>query len=236
MRHARNIFRLFALAGVLGVVAWGCSTQSPTAPNQVPPPPPGPPGQAYAIALGSNPSGIAVDPDSTGTENTAMVVTVSPAPPNETTILVETNIGQFDPTFPVRAIGLALVNGKAFFTLWAGSPVQRGIATVRATLAGSQGALDVPIDFLFADFNCNNPEMNESVNFINTSSTDATDFFWDFGDGTSSDERSPLHIYDAPGAYSVELTVSKVFAQVVLQASVRKTVDTASPTCGAVTL
>jgi outer membrane protein assembly factor BamB len=31
---------------------------------------------------------------------------------------------------------------------------------------------------------------------------------WDFGDGNTSDEQNPLHIYDAPGRYIVTLTVT----------------------------
>lgn len=33
-------------------------------------------------------------------------------------------------------------------------------------------------------------------------------FVWDFGDGATSTEASPTHVYDAYGLYSVELTVS----------------------------
>lgn len=36
-------------------------------------------------------------------------------------------------------------------------------------------------------------------------SQNATDFFWDFGDGTSSAEFSPTHYYQNPGVYSITL-------------------------------
>jgi gliding motility-associated-like protein len=32
--------------------------------------------------------------------------------------------------------------------------------------------------------------------------------FWDFGDGTTSDERSPAHFYDDEGAFTVQLTIT----------------------------
>ena len=46
----------------------------------------------------------------------------------------------------------------------------------------------------------------EPVDFQNCS-TDATDYEWDFGDGTSSTIDLPTHIYTLAGNYSVSLTV-----------------------------
>jgi PKD repeat protein len=45
------------------------------------------------------------------------------------------------------------------------------------------------------------------VNFGNTSST-GLDYFWDFGDGTTSNLPNPSHLYDIPGDYNVTLIVS----------------------------
>jgi PKD repeat protein len=42
--------------------------------------------------------------------------------------------------------------------------------------------------------------------FTNQSSSDAVSFIWDFGDGTTSTESDPEHIYTALGTYSVSLT------------------------------
>ena len=44
---------------------------------------------------------------------------------------------------------------------------------------------------------------------VNTSPADATAWLWDFGDGTTSTERSPAHAYFVPGRYSVSLTVTR---------------------------
>ena len=43
--------------------------------------------------------------------------------------------------------------------------------------------------------------------FTNTS-TNGTSYFWDFGDGTTSTDQNPTHIYSAGGIYSVSLTVT----------------------------
>jgi PKD repeat protein len=45
------------------------------------------------------------------------------------------------------------------------------------------------------------------VQFVNTSWR-ASDYFWDFGDGETSMEESPIHIYAAAGNYSTTLTAT----------------------------
>lgn len=64
---------------------------------------------------------------------------------------------------------------------------------------------------LSVDFTSDITEGCESlteVNFFNQSSIYATDWFWDFGDGTTSVEENPVHIYTNPGEYDVSLKVS----------------------------
>jgi hypothetical protein len=46
------------------------------------------------------------------------------------------------------------------------------------------------------------------VQFVNRSSAGADIYDWDFGDGASSVQRSPKHVYALPGRYTVTLTVS----------------------------
>jgi len=47
-----------------------------------------------------------------------------------------------------------------------------------------------------------------TVHFTDLSTGNITSWFWDFGDESTSEEQHPTHIYDAPGAYTVSLTVS----------------------------
>jgi len=44
---------------------------------------------------------------------------------------------------------------------------------------------------------------------LNCAPLDATEFLWDFGDGTTSTERSPQKTYTVPGRYTVTLTATR---------------------------
>jgi PKD repeat protein len=59
----------------------------------------------------------------------------------------------------------------------------------------------------FADFtvSSNIAEPYEIIYFQNNS-TQATNFFWDFGDGRTSNEINPQHIYTEEGSYTITLT------------------------------
>ncbi len=47
-----------------------------------------------------------------------------------------------------------------------------------------------------------------NVGFSDESSSDVTSWLWSFGDGATSTQRDPVHVYDEPGTYSVALAVS----------------------------
>jgi PKD repeat protein len=47
-----------------------------------------------------------------------------------------------------------------------------------------------------------------SVVFTDASSEDPESWAWDFGDGSTSTEQSPTHVYEEPGSYRVILTVT----------------------------
>ena len=60
-------------------------------------------------------------------------------------------------------------------------------------------------DGLYAKFSID--KMHGRVKFTNQSSDKAVSYHWDFGDGTTSDEKSPLHVYSKSGYYNVRLIV-----------------------------
>ena len=94
------------------------------------------------------------------------------------------------------------------------SGLSTGINTIRWTLTGYDciaydeikiRMVDEPI----ASFNIETTEgcVPLTVQFTNTTIGNA-DYKWEFGDGSSSDLRSPIHIFENPGTYTVKLTAS----------------------------
>lgn len=53
---------------------------------------------------------------------------------------------------------------------------------------------------------------NLEVSLLNNS-LNAVSYIWDFGDGSTSTEENPLHIYEVPGIYQVSLTASNNLCQ-----------------------
>lgn len=53
-----------------------------------------------------------------------------------------------------------------------------------------------------------------TVQFTDLSGGLPTSWHWDFGDGTTSNDRNPTHTYTKPGIYTVALTVSNAYGKV----------------------
>ncbi len=221
MSRLKNAYRLLALAGVLTAIAWGCSTDSPTAPRQTPAPPPTGAPTSLRVTISANPPAIVVDDElNSGNESSTIKVrvvdrTTGNPLPDGTLVEVSTSQGSFSLSAFVQSVGVALANGEAFLTLFGGGPpTPLGVATVGANLRGTRATVQVPIDILVADFFTNNPEDNFSVRFHDDSRGNPTRFRWDFGDGTGNSLQNPIHIFEGPGTYVVQFTVSKTVAGV----------------------
>ncbi len=64
---------------------------------------------------------------------------------------------------------------------------------------------------MVADFSVKNEtgDSELSVQFIDESLGVPTSWLWDFGDGSTSTEQNPCHMYTKPGQYTVSLTASR---------------------------
>ena len=91
-----------------------------------------------------------------------------------------------------------------------------GIYDVTLTLSDASGCQQtlfredyILIDEPSVDFSVVNPTAcaGTLINFVNNS-TGADSYLWNFGDGTTSTDANPTHVYGAPGTYTVSLTAS----------------------------
>lgn len=98
--------------------------------------------------------------------------------------------------------------------------LNNGVYTVRLTVGSTGGsATDSVVDMIlvgdsavakFGAINtlgCKTPFQDFTVAFIDSSTGNVTSWFWDFGDGGSSSQQNPLHVYAGAGQYSVSLEV-----------------------------
>jgi PKD repeat protein len=93
-----------------------------------------------------------------------------------------------------------------------------GTYDVTLTVSGPGGTdvlvrsalIDADLPLPEADFNVTGRTGTGIVTtqFTDASSEDVTTWSWDFGDGTTSTEQNPQHVYSQPGTYTVTLTVT----------------------------
>jgi len=100
-------------------------------------------------------------------------------------------------------IGVALLAASLWAAPWAaaGAPRVPGPAVLLA--AAAPGA---PVAEFSADRVEVRPDME--VKFFDESQGEVTAWKWDFGDGGTSTEKNPVHVYTKNGQYTVTLTVT----------------------------
>jgi len=71
---------------------------------------------------------------------------------------------------------------------------------------------------------------NQKLQFLGyvKEGTPAYQWYWDFGDGSSSNEQNPTHVFDKKGVYTITLTVTDAFDQTSSQ-SIQVTVENNDP-------
>ena len=58
-----------------------------------------------------------------------------------------------------------------------------------------------------------------NVQFTDTSTGSVTSWFWEFGNGSTSNTKNPLHTYSTAGTYTVKLTVNNSYGSDTLEAA-----------------
>lgn len=73
-----------------------------------------------------------------------------------------------------------------------------------------EGTVDVTNGGVLAEFTVDNQEIcaGESVTFTEQSTGNNLSYSWDFGDGSTSTEQNPVHLYAGAGTYTVSLTIN----------------------------
>ncbi len=101
---------------------------------------------------------------------------------------------------------------------------EAGIYSVILTVTDIDGDIDALefVDYIsidenilpIADFSADSTDVfvDELLQFLfnGTYGNDPNEFYWDFGDGTTSSEENPSHQYNEPGNYNVSLTITDI--------------------------
>ncbi|MBK9250151.1 MAG: PKD domain-containing protein [Ignavibacteria bacterium] len=128
---------------------------------------------------------------------------------------------------PDSTIGIFNLNSNSYeylypkqprgFTCLAVAPDGKHIAT--GDNSGNITVWNVPdtlkslkkIDFHALTFKCNAVRTSDIIEFANTTLpvNNSFEFLWNFGDGTTSNERTPKHQFTKPGNYTISLIASQ---------------------------
>lgn len=137
--QSKRLHFLVASSVCLLVLFVACSTDSPTAPEQVPSPGPSPGPNTWSINVSVVPSSLTI-----GAEDPALVTArvqsrdTGASPPNGTTMVLSTSIGEFGESGSgLQTLAVVIDQGKVQAFLFAGGFA--GIGTVSAQLEGSVG-------------------------------------------------------------------------------------------------
>ena len=109
-----------------------------------------------------------------------------------------TKPGTYNVTLTVtNAAGSNSVTRPGYITVTAGSPAEKPVADFYSPEA----------EKVLSENNSNGIYENEVVSFFDKSTGSPTAWEWDFGDGNTSTQRNPTHVYGKIGGYTVTLTV-----------------------------
>ncbi len=128
-----------------------------------------------------------------------------------------------NPTFSIEGGSNTTVLGNSVTTTYE-TAGQYGLSVTTADAAGDPLSFRYPAAVTVgakpaAAFGFN--EKNELVVEFENTSTDATTFAWDFGDGVGSTEASPSHAYASAGIYTVRLIATSACGNDTVRQAIR---------------
>ena len=119
--------------------------------------------------------------------------------------------------YEFEGIGAAIVPGdNRSIQVWF-APLTEGVFADTLCIVNNsenQPLLEIPFSGrgyqLHASFDYDPPsgDVPLTVSFTDTSTEDIIQWNWDFGDGFTSSQQNPVHVFETEGTYNVELTVS----------------------------
>ncbi|MCK5111947.1 MAG: VCBS repeat-containing protein [Thermoplasmatales archaeon] len=140
---------------------------------------------------------------------------LSAVPPSQGDATVEIQVSLDGESGPWDTIASDIPNNGCFqWLVDAGGSEHCRIEIIVSTSSASASAISAS-DFTTIGFNvdAHGPYqgfVGESLQFTGSAEngTPPYDYYWDFGDGDTSDEQNPTHIYDDAGNFTVTLTVT----------------------------
>lgn len=109
-----------------------------------------------------------------------------------------------------NGVGSSIANPSHNYT-------QAGVYDVKLVISNAFGCKDsifkpgfVAIEPLYADFAADTTQgcVGNAIQFTDLSTSNPNTWLWTFGDGTTSTDQNPLHVYNAPGVYSVKMVAA----------------------------
>lgn len=201
--------QLLAFVSVLGLLVGACDSGNPVAPD--PPQNGGGSGSDAVTVTVTSDRGQLEAGSSEGATLTVSAKKGDGSPVADgTEVALNTSLGSFGSDAagqPVQLVKKALAGGAATVPFFPGT--EAGTANILAQVGTSTGRLNLPIrepsaapvaEFTFE-------VSGLSVIFSDASTGTPTSWLWDFGDGTTSTRKSPVHSYAVAGTYAVSLTV-----------------------------
>jgi len=126
--------------------------------------------------------------------------------------IVHSGLGYSTVQYPnLKGKACKLVHDKPFFDVVIGSAIpympNYRLGPLDGSTCDTLGLNNIPV----AHFRVDDSLGILSRYFYDLSHHEPATWHWDFGDGSSSNEQSPLHTYDSAGVYQVCLTVSNPY-------------------------